>query len=122
MASRESSRTLEIHSSRSRRAKAEAEDLARAIKEAENYDGDSSSSSSNSSDDEPTKRISPMAFEVNKAPKLERLDREDLIKFLEDYKTYLEVFEEAGADGMEPRPLKTMIKSCLLKAISRYEL
>jgi ABC-type taurine transport system substrate-binding protein len=54
--------------------------------------------------------------QVNKAPKLEGADRKDLMKLLEDYKTYLEVFEEAGADGMEPRPLKTMIKSCLLKA------
>jgi hypothetical protein len=63
-----------------------------------------------------------MAFEVNKAPKLEGVDREDVVMFLEEYKTYLEVFAEAGADGMEPRPLKTMIKSCLLKAICRYEL
>ena len=34
-----------------------------------------------------------MAFEVNKAPKLEGADRKDLMKFLEDYMTYLEVFE-----------------------------
>jgi len=51
---------------------------------------------SSSTHEEPMKKISTMAFEVNKAPKLEGADREDLIKFLEDYKTYLEVFEEAG--------------------------
>jgi len=85
-------------------------------------DNNSEGTSSSSTHEEPTKKISTMAFEVNKAPKLEGADRKDLMKFLEDYKTYLEVFEEAGADGMEPRPLKTMIKSCLLKAICRYEL
>src|SRR5689334_15167620 len=85
-------------------------------------DSSSSEDTSCSTHEEPIKKISTMAFEVNKAPKLEGADRKDLMKFLEDYKTYLEVFDEAGADGMEPRPLKTMIKSYLLKAICRYEL
>jgi len=75
-------------------------------------DNDSEDTGYSSTHEEPIKKISTMAFD----------DRKDLMKFLEDYKTYLEVFEEAGADGMEPRPLKTMIKSCLLKAICRYEL
>ena len=68
------------------------------------------------------KKMSSVAFEINKAPRLEDCDRDDLVTFMQKYKRYLEVFEEAGADGMEPRSLKSMIKTSLLKAICKREL
>ena len=82
-------------------------------------DNKSEDTSSSSTHEKPLKKFSTISFEVNKAPKLEGAERKDLMKSLEDYRTYLEVFAEVGADGMELRPLKTMIKSGLLKAI-RY--
>jgi hypothetical protein len=117
--------TLSSRRSTRSRSRVEAEELKQAIATAEVMEAsqDSKQSESSTSGPEaPLKKISTVAFEVNKAPKLEGLDREDLMKFMRDYKTYLGVFEEAGADGMEPRALKSMIKPCLLKAICRYEL
>jgi hypothetical protein len=66
-------------------------------------------------------KISTMAFEVNKAPTMDGLDSEDILKLLHKFKCYMNEFTEAGA-CMEPRPLKSMIKQGLLKAICRYEL
>src|SRR5437763_16625592 len=89
-------------SSRSSRARESRIELGQAVAEAETRDVVSSSSSSDPIDDEPIKKRSSVAFELNKAPMLEGVDRQDLVKFLEDYKAYVEVFEEPGADGVEP--------------------
>ena len=70
----------------------------------------------------PPKKISTMAFEVNKPPKLESFRREDLLEFVRKYKEYVEGFKDHGADQMQPKSIKTMIKSSMLRTICRYKL
>src|SRR6185503_2489314 len=83
-----------------------------------NIDEDSSSSSEKHEEPTQKNKISTMAFEINNAPKLQKCDR-DLVKFMANHKNYLAVFEDAGANGMEPRPLKTMLKPSLLTDICK---
>jgi len=123
MASRASSRTLRKNKEQKAEKTEDISHLKNTVDEVEkNIDEDSSSSSEKHEEPTQKNKISTMAFEINKAPKLEKCDREDLVKFMANYKNYLAVFEEAGADGMEPRPLKTMLKPSLLTAICKYEL
>src|SRR6185503_10819087 len=123
MASRASSRTLRKSKEQKSEITEEISHLKSTIVAIENNLDEDSSSSTELHEEQPQKnKISTMAFEVNKAPMLESCDREDLVKFMNAYKNYIAVFEEAGADGMEPRSIKTMFKPSLPKAICKYEL
>ena len=96
MASRASSRTLGSDSKQQKMKSAQPVSQRKGVV-MEVRDNDSEDTGYSSTHEEPIKKISTMAFEVNKAPKLEGADRKDLMKFLDDYNTYLEVFQEAGA-------------------------
>ena len=80
MASRASSRTLGNSSKqqKSKNARIVPKQKGVVMKVDDNKTEDTSSSSTH---EEPLKKISTMAFEVNKAPKLEDADRKDLEHF-----------------------------------------
>jgi hypothetical protein len=67
-------------------------------------------------------KISTVAFEVNKPLKLESFRRDELLEFVRKYKLYVEGFKDQGADQMQPKSLKTMIKPSMLRTICRYKL
>ena len=83
MASRASSRTLGSDSKQQKMKSAQPVSQRKGVV-MEVRDNDSEGTGYSSTHEEPIKKISTMAFEVNKAPKLEGADRKDLMRFLED--------------------------------------